>query len=279
MGSFQAGFGRDDLIKWRGRAILPIDPSGLPCILLRRRIEPAVSTANDLLIELRSVGKTFHMGEVEVRVLHNLSLKIYRREMMAIVGPSGSGKTTLLNLIGGLDQPTEGEVLFEERDLATFSPRELTRYRREHVGFVFQLYNLVPNLNAEENVALASELSNNPMDAGEALDLVGLSQRKSHFPSQLSGGEQQRVSIARAIAKRPELLLCDEPTGALDFVTGRQVMELLVDLNRRLETTIVVITHNQALAQVVDRSVHIRSGEVVESVKNDHPVKPSEVTW
>lgn len=231
------------------------------------------------LLHLERVAKSFQMGEVTVEVLKNISIEIRRGEFLAIVGPSGSGKTTLLNLIGGLDLPTSGEVWFEGELLSAMTPRQLTAYRRERVGFVFQLYNLVPNLTARENVAMATELCNDPMDVDEALNLVGLSHRRDHFPSQMSGGEQQRVSIARAVAKNPTLLLCDEPTGALDFETGRQVLGILKDLKTRLGTTIVVITHNAALAEVANRMIHLRSGEVSEEQENLHPVDPMEVVW
>lgn len=231
------------------------------------------------LLRLEGVAKSFQMGEVTVEVLKNISIEVRHGEFLAIVGPSGSGKTTLLNLIGGLDLPTSGEVWFEDELLSEMGPRQLTAYRRDRIGFVFQLYNLVPNLTARENVAMATELSEDPMDVDRALDLVGLSHRRDHFPSQLSGGEQQRVSIARAVAKNPTLLLCDEPTGALDFETGRQVLALLKDLNARLKTTIVVITHNAALAEVANRMIHLRSGEVSEEQINENPVDPLEVVW
>lgn len=231
------------------------------------------------LMRLAHVSRTFAMGEVRVEVLKNLSLDIFRGELLAIVGPSGSGKTTLLNLIGGLDQPTAGEVTFDGRDLTHASSAELTRYRREDVGFVFQFYNLVPNLTARENVMVSTEIVEAPLDVDETLAMVGLADRASHFPSQLSGGEQQRVAIARAVAKNPKLLLCDEPTGALDFETGKRVLRLLVDLNERLDTTVVVITHNAALAQVADRVIHLRSGEVSEVTENATPISPEEVVW
>ncbi|MCA9220293.1 MAG: ABC transporter ATP-binding protein [Planctomycetales bacterium] len=230
-------------------------------------------------MRLAHVNRTFAMGEVRVEVLKNLSLEIFRGELLAIVGPSGSGKTTLLNLIGGLDQPTAGAVTFDGRDLTHASSAELTRYRREDVGFVFQFYNLVPNLTARENVMVSTEIVDAPLDVDETLAMVGLADRASHFPSQLSGGEQQRVAIARAVAKNPKLLLCDEPTGALDFETGKRVLRLLVDLNERLDTTVVVITHNAALAQVADRVIHLRSGEVSEVTENATPISPEEVVW
>jgi putative ABC transport system ATP-binding protein len=231
------------------------------------------------LLRLEKVTRTYTMGEVSVPVLREVSLQIGRGELLAIVGPSGSGKTTILNLIGGLDRPTSGRVWYESWDLSRADDRTLTRYRREHVGFVFQFYNLVPNLTARENVLAAAEICETPRDVDEVLELVGLSDRRQHFPSQLSGGEQQRVAIARAVAKNPDLLLCDEPTGALDLKTGRNVLRLLVDLNRDLGKTIVVITHNAALAQVAHRVIHLGSGEVHDVVENLEPTRPEEVSW
>jgi putative ABC transport system ATP-binding protein len=234
---------------------------------------------SDLQMRLEKVTRTYQMGEVLVRVLQQVSLEIARGEFLAIVGPSGSGKTTILNLIGGLDRPTSGRVWYDRQELTAANDRQLTRYRRDHIGFVFQFYNLVPNLTARENVLAAAEICDEPRDVDEVLELVGLTDRKQHFPSQLSGGEQQRVAIARAVAKNPDLLLCDEPTGALDLKTGRKVLRLLVDLNRDLRKTVVVITHNAALAEVADRIVHLGSGEVHDVVVNQQPVAPEEVTW
>jgi putative ABC transport system ATP-binding protein len=236
-------------------------------------------THDDILLHLDNVGKTYQMGEVAVEVLKDISLEIYHGELLVLVGPSGSGKTTMLNIIGGLDVPSCGQVWYRERDISEASPRELTRYRRETVGFVFQFYNLVPNLTARENVMVSTEISANPMDVEQVLDLVGLAERKDHFPSQMSGGEQQRVAIARALAKNPELLLCDEPTGALDFETGKKVLRLLVDLKNRLGKTIMVITHNGALAGAADRVVRLRSGEIVETRDNESPTPPEEIVW
>lgn len=233
----------------------------------------------EILLRLTDVRRTFTMGEVTVEVLKGMSLDIFRGEFLAIVGPSGSGKTTVLNLIGGLDWPTSGEVLYQGRDLGKSNARELTRYRRNEVGFVFQFYNLVPNLTARENVQVATEISSRPRNVDEVLQLVGLADRMHHFPSQLSGGEQQRVAIARAVAKNPELLLCDEPTGALDFQTGKLVLRLLVDLNRQLGKTVIVITHNASLAQVADRVIHLRSGQITEMETNPQPIAPEEVVW
>jgi len=219
------------------------------------------------------------MGEVTVEVLKKVSLDIYEGEFLAIVGPSGSGKTTILNLVGGLDQPTSGRVAYRDRDLTNASSSALTQYRRTEVGFIFQFYNLVPTLTARENVLVSTEIADDPRDVNETLALVELTERATHFPGQLSGGEQQRVAIARAVAKNPALLLCDEPTGALDFVTGKKVLRLLVDLNRKLGKTVVVITHNAALAMVADRVIHLRSGEISEMVVNEEPIAPEDVEW
>jgi putative ABC transport system ATP-binding protein len=232
-----------------------------------------------LLLHLDDVGKTYQMGEVAVEVLKHIDLQIFSRELLVMVGPSGSGKTTILNLIGGLDTPTVGQVWYREKDISDAGPRELTKYRRESIGFVFQFYNLIPNLTARENVMVGTEISSHPMDVEEVLQLVGLADRADHFPAQLSGGEQQRVAIARALAKNPELLLCDEPTGALDFETGKRVLRLLVDLKNRLGKTILVITHNAAIADVADRIVRLRSGQIVEIHDNPQPVPPEQIVW
>jgi len=234
---------------------------------------------NGHLLRLENVNKTFQMGEVRVDALRDVSLDIRCGELIVMVGPSGSGKTTILNLIGGLDSVTGGRLWFGDREITRFTSAELTRYRRETVGFIFQFYNLVPNLTAAENVMVATELSRDPMPVAEALRLVGLEERMRHFPSQLSGGEQQRVAIARAVAKNPSLLLCDEPTGALDFATGKLVLRTLVDLNRQLGKTVVLITHNSAIAPIADRVVRLRSGQVVEAHANPQPVPPEEIDW
>ncbi len=219
------------------------------------------------------------MGEVEVYALRSVDLDLYRGELVVLLGPSGSGKSTLLNILGGLDVPTSGTVTFFEHDLTVEDDRELTRFRREHVGFVFQFYNLIPSLTARENVALVTDIAALPMDPDEALRLVGLGDRLDHFPAQLSGGEQQRVAIARAIAKRPEVLLCDEPTGALDFQTGKLVLEALARVNRELGATTVVITHNAAIAAMADRVVRLRSGEIVEVHRNATRASPADLQW
>jgi putative ABC transport system ATP-binding protein len=236
----------------------------------------ATSTA---LLRLENVGKTFQMGEVPVEVLRHISFDVYLGELLVMVGPSGSGKTTLLNIMGGLDSPTVGSVWYREQDLTAAKPAELTRYRRNSIGFVFQFYNLVPNLTARENVLVATEISADPMDVDETLELVGLGDRMDHFPSQLSGGEQQRVAIARALAKNPEMLLCDEPTGALDFETGKLVLRMLVDLKEQLNKTILIITHNGAIAPAADRVIRLRSGEIHELHDNPSPQPPEEISW
>jgi putative ABC transport system ATP-binding protein len=235
--------------------------------------------ANHVLLRLEQVCKTFRMGEVAVEALRDVSLRIGAGEMLVLVGPSGSGKTTILNIVGGLDTATSGRVWYRDREMTTLTPAELTLYRRDTVGFVFQFYNLVPNLTARENVMVSTELSDDPMDPAEALRLVDLEDRSDHFPSQLSGGEQQRVAIARALAKNPEVLLCDEPTGALDFNAGKRVLRMLVDLKQRFGKTIVLITHNSAIGPVADRVVRLRSGLVVEVAVNPQPVPPEEITW
>lgn len=227
----------------------------------------------------RGLTKVYHMGEVDVHALRGVDLELYEGEFVVLLGPSGSGKSTLLNILGGLDVPTAGTVQYRDHDLSANDDNALTRYRREHVGFVFQFYNLIPSLTARENVALVTEISRNPMRPEEALDLVGLSPRMDHFPSQLSGGEQQRVAIARAIAKRPEVLLCDEPTGALDAHTGVVVLEVIERVNRELGTTAAVITHNAVIADMADRVVHISDGRIA-GVNHNSVKKPArELAW
>ncbi len=229
----------------------------------------------------RAVGlsKTYRMGEVEVAALQEVDLELYRGELVVLLGPSGSGKSTLLNILGGLDSPSAGSVRFLDHDLATDDDEALTRYRREHVGFVFQFYNLIPSLTARENVELITEIADDPMDGTEALRRVGLGERIDSFPAQMSGGEQQRVAIARAVAKRPDVLLCDEPTGALDYETGKLVLEVIETLNRELGTTTAVITHNAAIAGMADRVIRMRSGRIVEVKENATRRSPSELEW
>ena len=223
--------------------------------------------------------KTYRMGEVEVLALRALDLEIYEGEFVVLLGPSGSGKSTLLNILGGLDVPTSGAASWRDHDLATADEAALTRYCREHVGFVFQFYNLIPSLTARENVALVTAIAAHPMDPDEALALVGLSERRDHFPSQLSGGEQQRVAIARAIAKRPDVLLCDEPTGALDYQTGKLVLEAIARVNRDLGTTVVVITHNAAIGGMADRVMHLTDGRSVAIEVHAKKLTPQELAW
>lgn len=227
----------------------------------------------------RNVRKIYHMGEVEVQALRGVDFSLYRGELLVLLGASGSGKSTLLNIVGGLDIPTSGQVMYEQTDLSRASDRQLTEYRRRHVGFVFQFYNLIPSLTAEENVALVTELSARSISPRDALGLVGLGNRADHFPSQLSGGEQQRIAIARAIAKQPDVLLCDEPTGALDYKTGIQVLEVIDRVNRELGTSTAVITHNAPVAQMADRVVTLADGLVVSDVKPAQKRRPHELSW
>ena len=219
------------------------------------------------------------MGEVEVHALRQVSLSLGEGQFVVLLGPSGSGKSTLLNIIGGLDVPTSGQVLYRDEDLTQADEAALTAYRRRHVGFVFQFYNLIPSLTARENVALITEISEDPMKPADALDLVGLSKRMDHFPSQMSGGEQQRVAIARAIAKRPSVLLCDEPTGALDLTTGIVVLDALAQVNRELGTATVVITHNAAIAAMADRVVRLADGQVINTERNSRKITAQELQW
>ncbi|MDR0424248.1 MAG: ABC transporter ATP-binding protein [Clostridiales Family XIII bacterium] len=219
------------------------------------------------------------MGEVTVHALVDASFEINEGEFVVILGPSGSGKSTLLNILGGMDRPSAGQCYMEGTEITAFDDRRATEYRRYKVGFVFQFYNLMANLTARENVELATEISEDPLDIEMIMESVGLGEREGHFPSQLSGGEQQRVSIARAIAKNPKLLLCDEPTGALDFKTGISILELLKKVNCELNMTVVVITHNADIASMGDRVIRMRSGEVIENKLNDSPIDPSEIRW
>ena len=227
----------------------------------------------------KDVTKTYAMGEVRVNALHGINLNIHSGELVVLLGPSGSGKSTLLNILGGLDTPTAGLVHFKDQDLFGSDEERLTLYRREHVGFVFQFYNLIPSLTARENVSLVTELSANPMTPEEALELVGLSDRIDHFPAQLSGGEQQRVSIARAISKRPDVLLCDEPTGALDFKTGRVVLEAIEKVNRELGTTTIIITHNASITGMANRIITMRDGTILSDEENKKRISIGEISW
>ena len=227
----------------------------------------------------RGLCKTYRMGEVEVRALRDVDLDIYEGEFVVLLGPSGSGKSTLLNILGGLDRPSSGSAAWRDHDLASADEAMLTRYRREHVGFVFQFYNLIPSLTVRENVALVTDIAPQPMQADAALELVGLTPRADHFPSQLSGGEQQRVAIARAIAKRPDVLLCDEPTGALDYQTGKVVLEVIARINEELGTTAVVITHNATISAMADRVLYLADGRIGRVESNARKQTPAELSW
>lgn len=231
------------------------------------------------IFRAKGVSKIYGVGEVQVHALRDVDIEIYPGELLVILGASGSGKSTLLNILGGLDLPTSGQVWYGDQELSAADERELTRYRREHIGFVFQFYNLIPSLTARENVALVTDISDAPMDPAEALGLVGLAERADHFPAQLSGGEQQRVAIARAVAKRPDVLLCDEPTGALDYETGKRVLEVLTRVNDEVGTTIAVITHNAAIAEMGDRVLRMSSGHIVENTRNERRVSPDDIRW
>jgi putative ABC transport system ATP-binding protein len=233
----------------------------------------------DVTLQARGLTRLYRTGEVVVRALRGVDLDLFHGELVVLVGPSGSGKSTLLNILGGLDVPTSGTVRFRDHDLAHADERLLTKYRREHVGFVFQFYNLVPSLTARENVALVTEIAASPMEPVEALELVGLRERMDHFPSQLSGGEQQRVAIARAIAKRPEILLCDEPTGALDSQTGVLVLEAIDRVNRELGATTAVITHNSVVAGMADRVIELADGRIAATRCNETRLTPREMVW
>ena len=229
--------------------------------------------------QTKGLTKVFGEGRSAVHALRGVDLEIPAGEIVVLLGPSGSGKSTLLNIIGGLDRGTAGEVYFRDQRLDEASDAELTRYRRNHIGFVFQFYNLMPSLTARENVELVTEIATDPMEPDEALALVGLKKRTDHFPAQLSGGEQQRVAIARAVAKQPDVLFCDEPTGALDSKTGRSVLQVLADVNARLGSTILMVTHASTQAQMADRVIHFADGDIREIVKNEVKVSPEDIAW
>lgn len=230
-------------------------------------------------VSFRNVKKVYKTGELEIPALHDVNFEIARGEFCVIVGASGAGKTTILNILGGMDTLTEGNVFLDGREISAYNKRQLTEYRRYDVGFVFQFYNLVQNLTALENVELAAQICREPLDAAEVLEQVGLKERVNNFPAQLSGGEQQRVAIARALAKNPKLLLCDEPTGALDYNTGKAVLKLLQSACRQMGKTVVVITHNQALTAMADRVITVKSGTVVDMAENERPVDVAEIEW
>lgn len=233
----------------------------------------------DIVFDVDDLTKVYVTGEVEVHALAGVDMRLYEGEMAVLLGPSGSGKSTLLNIIGGLDQATSGKVAFKGRDLTGYSQRQLTMFRRNHIGFVFQFYNLIPSLTAWENVSLVTEVARDPMSPAQALEMVDLGDRMDHFPAQLSGGEQQRVAIARAIAKRPEVLLCDEPTGALDSKTGILVLEALAGINAALGTTTAIITHNAGIRKIAHRVFHFLDGEIAAMEVNAEQIAPAEVVW
>lgn len=235
--------------------------------------------AGENVFVARDLTKVYRMGDVEVRALDGVDLDIMAGEFVVLLGASGSGKSTLLNILGGLDTPTSGTAFWRDHDLVEVDDAALTRYRRDHVGFVFQFYNLMPSLTVRENVALVADITADPMAPEEALAMVGLSERLDHFPAQLSGGEQQRVAIARAIVKRPEVLLCDEPTGALDYATGKRVLDVIARVNRELHTTAVVITHNAAIAGMADRVLHLADGRIARVEVNAHKLTADEIRW
>ncbi len=230
-------------------------------------------------VELKDVRKIYKVGEVEISAADGISFNIEKGEFAVVVGPSGAGKTTVLNILGGMDVATSGEVMVDDSNVATYNPRQMTTYRRDDVGFVFQFYNLIPNLTALENVELALQISKNPRDAQETLEDVGLGERINNFPAQLSGGEQQRVSIARALAKNPKLLLCDEPTGALDYQTGKAILKLLQDTCREKGMTVILITHNSAISPMADRVIKIKNGKVSSMKENEAPISVEEIEW
>ena len=230
-------------------------------------------------ISFENVGKTYVMGEVTINALKNVNFTVKKGEICVTLGPSGAGKTTLLNILGGMDVLTEGKIFLEDREISAYSKRELTAYRRYDVGFVFQFYNLIQNLTAVENVELAAQICREPLDAMQVIAQVGLTERAKNFPSQLSGGEQQRVAIARALAKNPKLLLCDEPTGALDYVTGKQILKLLRDTARERGMTVIIITHNSSLTAMADRVIRLKNGTVVEESLNPSPVPVEDIEW
>ena len=230
-------------------------------------------------VEFQNVGKTYHMGEVQINALHDASFTVEKGELVIIVGPSGAGKTTLLNILGGMDTLSQGKVMLDGQEISKLDRKQLTEFRRDDVGFVFQFYNLIGNLTALENVELANQICKDPLDAAQILKDVGLGERMGNFPSQLSGGEQQRVAIARALAKNPKLLLCDEPTGALDYQTGKAILKLLQDTGRRTGMTVIIITHNGALTAMADRVIRVKNGTVASVSINENPQNVSELEW
>ena len=233
----------------------------------------------NILFKIENLSKNYQMGEVTVEAIKDISFEIYDGEFVVILGPSGSGKSTLLNIIGGMDVPSSGKVYFKEQDITDYNEKKLTNFRRKDVGFIFQFYNLLGNLTARENIELAVEICEDTLDIDEVIRAVNLQDRANHFPSQLSGGEQQRVAIARAASKNPEVMLCDEPTGALDFETGISILKVLKQVNQEFKRTVIVITHNTPVAQMADRVLKMRSGRIIESYTNENPIDPERIEW
>ncbi len=233
----------------------------------------------DKIIEVKDLTKQYIMGEVVVDALRGVNLELYDGELVVVLGPSGSGKSTILNIMGGIDTPTEGTVVYKGQEVGHFDEKALTQYRRDAIGFVFQFYNLIPNLTAKENILLASELSDDPISADELLEKIGLAERGNHFPSQMSGGEQQRIAIARAISKNPDLLLCDEPTGSLDVTTGIGALQVLKEFNKTYKKTVAIITHNASIGKMADRVLYVKDGIIEKVVVNEHPMAVEEVVW
>ena len=234
---------------------------------------------SEIILKVESLSKYYQMGEVRVKALEDVSFEVEKGEFIVILGPSGSGKSTLLNIMGGMDTPSEGKVLFNNELITNYTDKELTMYRRHKIGFVFQFYNLMATLTAKENVELVAEITDSSVNIDEVMEAVGLGDRADHFPSQMSGGEQQRVAIARAVAKAPQILLCDEPTGALDFETGIQILRVLKDINERYKNTVIVITHNASIAQMADKVIKMRSGYITEIIENENPIEPERIEW
>lgn len=235
--------------------------------------------AKDILLKAENLSKDYQMGEITVNALQDASFELYEGEFIVVLGPSGSGKSTLLNILGGMDLPTKGRVMVRDQEITQYNDRKLTAYRRDKVGFVFQFYNLMANLTARENVELATEICKTPLDIDMLMEEVGLGHRKEHFPSQMSGGEQQRIAIARAVAKNPLLLLCDEPTGALDFKTGIMTLSLLHKINRSFHKTVVIITHNMSIGDMADKVIKMNSGKIVQIKENPNPISPERIEW
>jgi len=234
---------------------------------------------SEVVLKVENLSKYYQMGEIKVKALEDVSFEVEKGEFIVILGPSGSGKSTLLNIMGGMDKPSSGTVYFNDELITNFTDKELTMYRRHKIGFVFQFYNLMATLTAKENVELVAEITNSSVNIDEVMEAVGLGDRADHFPSQMSGGEQQRVAIARAVAKAPQILLCDEPTGSLDFETGIQILKVLKDVNVKYKNTVIVITHNASIAQMADKVIKMRSGNITEIIENEAPIEPERIVW